>query len=196
MFKWIKYLKELVRDIKQFLEIRKEQKRLYGPIIEDLETINALSNALNEQIKKFAQRWNLFPEVKDLIAVYRKYVDESQDIYKKTRKSVLNELFAERNKRLMGDDADSLQVSRRDITIDPNDLKWKLVIKNISLRNMALGVALDLCSVEIIKDTIKVIIKQGEGVDLIIENHQMIVFVCKQIFGEDMMVEFVEAGGE
>lgn len=189
--KWLKAIKELVKDVLMFLRVRKEQRKVYSPIIDDLETINALSNALNDQIRAFSQKWDLFPETQKLIASYRAYYDESQQIYRSTRKDILNNLFAERNKKIIDGSVESLQVHRQQ---DEDEPDWRTVVDMIAQKNPLVGKILGSCDEIRTGDVVYIQISRKSKMFLntLLKYKTMIEMNCREVFGEDITVEIME----
>lgn len=195
MLKWFKAVKELVKDVLVFLRVRREQRKVYSPIIDDLETINALSNALNDQIRAFSQKWDLFPETQELIVSYRMYYDESQKIYRATRKDILNNLFAERNKKIIDGNVESLQVHRQQ---DEDEAKWKTLIDAIAQKNPLVGKIFDSCDKVRTGNVVYIQITRESRMFLntLLKYKAMIESHCKKMFGDNIVVEIVEVGTE
>jgi hypothetical protein len=191
MFKWIRAVKELVKDVLMFLQVRKEQRKMYSPIIDDLEIINTLSNALNDQIRNFSKKWDLFPEAQKLIASYRLYYDESQEIYRSTRKDILNNLFAERNKNMIGDSSDSLQVHRQQ---DDWIVDWDAFVDMIAQKNPLVGKILGSCDKMKTGDVVYIQIthKNKMFLNTLLKYKAMIEMNGREMFGENITVEITE----
>lgn len=195
MFKWLKSIKELVQDVLVFLRLRREQQKAYSPIIDDLETINALSNALNDQIRKFAQKWDLFPELKKMMYAYQEYVEGSQKICRITRKEILNNLLAQRNKKLIEESEDSLQVHRQQNGDEPD---WKALINVIAQKNPLVGKILDSCDKVKTGNVVYIQIdnKSRMFLNTLLKYKAMIEASCQRMFGENVAVEIAEVGTE
>ena len=195
MFKWIKELKELVKDVLVFLRLRMEQQKTYSPIIDDLEAINALSNALNDQIRKFAQKWDLFPEIKKMLFTYQEYVEGSQKICRVTRKEILNNLLAQRNKKLIEDGEDSLQVHRQQ---NGDELDWKALIDAIAQKNPLVGKILDSCDKVKTGNVVYIQItsKNRMFLNTLLKYKAMIEYNCRMIFNGNISVEIAEVETE
>lgn len=173
MRKWWKSLVEFVRDVKAFIYVRRQQRKMFGAIIDDLEVINTLANALNDQIKSFAVKWNLFPETEQLLNTYRKYVDESQAIYKKTRKEILNNLLAEKQKKQISEDSEQLIVNRQE---DDEVGLWADFIALLNKRKSLVGKVIAAC--ELAKQGDIVIIRINANsklfINVILKNRELI----------------------
>ena len=72
-------------------------RKINSPIIEDLETINALGEALNQQLEKFHKKYNMFPDAQLAADKYTNYLLSSQTIYHEARRDVLNKILSEKN---------------------------------------------------------------------------------------------------
>jgi len=195
MMKWVKAVKELIKDVLMFLRVRKDQRKVYSPIIDDLEAINALANALNDQIRQFAQKWDLFPETRALIAAYREYYDESQSIYRATRKDILNNLFVERNKKEIDDTVKLLQVHRQEDGQESDDVDWDMVTEVIAKKNPLLGKILNICD-KIKTGNVVYIQVNRKGrmfLDILLKYKRDIEIDCSEIFHEDVTVEITES---
>jgi hypothetical protein len=187
-----------------FLKVRKEQRAVYSPIVNDLETIQTLSTALNTEIANFSKRWNLFPETQELIDVYKTYVQESQAIYQSTRKSVLSELFAERDKRLavgrtrfnQNEARENMNVHRsgaRDHTSRPDNIeKFLAAVKMTS--TFLYNVLQDFNIVKVDNVVEIYVTKKTPEVALgtLFKNRNLLNHVCRNEFGPEADIEISE----
>lgn len=197
--KWLRAIKDLVKDVLVFLRVRREQQQMYSPIIDDLETINALATALNDQIRKFSQKWDLFPETQELMKYYKAYYEETQLVYRVTRKGILNNLFAERNKKTIEDNSESLQVHRQDDDQEEKEeTDWSLVVQVLEQKNPLLGKILRVC--DKVKSGsvvyIQVTRKSKMFLDILLKYKKEIETHCSGIFHENVTVEITEASEE
>jgi len=186
--KWFKALRDFVRDIKSFLRVRSEQRKMYSPIIDDLETINTLADALSNQIREFSQKWNMFPETKALIETYRKYVLGSKEIYKSTRTGILNTLLSERNQKPIDESKESVQVHR------VNTTERFTGDEDFFKGNELLGKVLRACDVSHVGDAVYITVDEQTRMFLgtLIKNKEKIEEYCREHYGEDTSVEIIE----
>ncbi len=191
MFKMIRNWLDLFKDIFAFLRVRREQKEKYSPMIEDLDTINTLATALNDQIQKFSQKWNLFTETQKLIDIYKTYYKETQNICRETRRDILNNLLAERNKRLIdNDDMTALQVHR----LAENNDAWESLVKVISQKNPLIGKMVGACHKERDSGVIYIII-EGDNkmfLEMLLRHRELIESACADVFGAEFEVVIKE----
>jgi len=197
-------VRDWFKDIKEFIRIRREQRRLYGPIITDLETINALSTALNEQIAQFSKKWNLYPEIQAMLKEYKKYVIHTQKIYQTTRKDILNSVLAERNRDLISDDAgkQSSSVRRQEDTIPTQARQVKektpkeILVDGVSVRKPFLGNILSKCDIQYEESSIIIVANNPSKIviNTILKNKELIESVCHFSYGANVTVDIVSKG--
>jgi len=204
MRRWFKAVKDLFKDIFDFLKIRKQQKGFYGDVIEDLETIRALSAALHDQMNKITRKWNLYPEVDEMVKNYRKYMENSQKVYEITRRDILNRLFVERNRRIAL--SDGQQQPRGGIRRwQPGDFPASVVrkpnpaevlVKDISAELPLLGRVLKDCDIEIVEGSVIISVPTGKQsfLNLILKHRKDIESYCAYAIGDGTLVEIVEKG--
>lgn len=190
MKKWVGGIVQFFRDMATFIKIRKEQRKLYSPIIDDLEIINALANALSNQIRKFSGRWNMFPETKVLLETYKTYVEKSRTIFGQTRKEILNSLFAERNKKQIEETDSSLQVHR---TSEKGD-GINALADAVSRENSLVGKILDTCEMRKVGGTLYITIdsKNRMFVNTLLKSRKMVEAHCSDLYDEEIVVEIVD----
>lgn len=188
MMKWFRSLRDFIRDIKIFLQVRREQRKMYSPIIDDLETINTLADALSGQIRKFSEKWNMFPETKKLIETYRAYVNSSKNIYKSTRTGILNTLLLERNQKPIDETKESVQVRRINTTERFNDGE------DFFKDNELLGKVLRACNVTHVGNAVYITVDEQTRMFLgtLLKNKDKIAEYCRKHYGEDTSVEIIE----
>lgn len=210
--RWLRAVKDLFKDIFEFLKIRKQQREFYGDVIEDLETIRALSAALHDQMNKVAKKWNLYPEVDEMVKNYRKYMENSQKVYEITRKDILNRLFAERNRNIqltsegtrgggfvpMAQGGHVRRWERGDFPASVVRKKNPVdtFVKEISEVLPLLGRVLNDCEIEIVEGSVIIGVSKGKQsfLNLILKHRKDIESYCAYVMGEETIVEIVEKG--
>jgi len=206
MKRWFNAVKEWFKDIFEFLKIRKQQKSFYGDVIEDIETIKALSAALHDQMNKFSKKWNLYPEVDEMVNNYQKYMENSQKVYEITRKDILNKLFVERDKGIAL--SDGQKTPRGGVRRwEPGDFPAAVVrkpnpaevlVKDISAVLPLLGRVLNDCDIEIVEESVVISVPTGKQsfLNIILKHRKDIESYCAYAIGAGTLVEIVEQKGE
>ena len=205
MKKWFKSVLSFFKDLMTFVHIRRQQRTMYGAIIEDLENIQELSDALNLHISEFAKKWNVFDETKGLLDKYRSYISESREMYQETRVQIINNLLAEKNKRLIAEDPHTqekqLRVAKYDFspkrmlsTMENEMEAWEKFYHVLERRSKMLARMLESCDMEKRDNSIIVTVGTKNKLTLryILANKIALVLCCQEVFGKDVAVDIVQ----